>query len=146
MLRRTRSRNDPNPTLPVYDSSGPAVFLITSKEWWVKPVGMLVHNWALIEKNTDGTAIAYFFHDLGRTKNANPNYRYFQVKGRCAVVDSLDFENEELAAYELEFNGFQKLSKKPGPWDGSEPFGTFYDARQFEDGVYSKIGFWKLQD
>lgn len=99
--------------------------------------------WALIEKNTDGTATAYFFHDLGTTKNATPGYRYYQLKGRCAVVDSLDFEDEELAAFELEFNGFQELSKKPGPWDGSEPFGTFYDARETEEGIYSRGGYWK---
>lgn len=143
MLRRVRSRNDPNPCLPAYDSSGPPVFSIASNKWWFKPVGMLVHNWALIEKNTDGTATAYFFHDLGTTKNATPGYRYYQLKGRCAVVDSLDFEDEELAAFELEFNGFQELSKKPGPWDGSEPFGTFYDARETEEGIYSRGGYWK---
>lgn len=143
MLRRVRSRNDPNPCLPGYDSSGPPVFSIASNKWWFKPVGMLVHNWALIEKNTDGTATAYFFHDLGTTKNATPGYRYYQLKGRCAVVDSLDFEDEELAAFELEFNGFQELSKKPGPWDGSEPFGTFYDARETEEGIYSRGGYWK---
>lgn len=143
MLRRLRSRNDPNPCRPAYDNSGPPVFSIASNKWWFKPVGMLVHNWALVEKNTDGTATAYFFHDLGTTKNATPGYRYYQLKGRCAVVDSLNFENEKLAVLELEFNGFEELSKKPGPWDGSEPFGTFYDARETEDGVYSHGEYWK---
>ena len=143
MLRRERSRNDPNAGLPAYDSSGPPVFSIASNKWWFKPVGMLVHNWALIERNTDGTATVYFFHDLGTTKNANPGYSYYQLKGRCAVVDSLNFEDEELAVFELEFNGFQDLSKKPGPWDGSEPFGTFYDAREREDGIYSRGDYWK---
>jgi hypothetical protein len=65
------------------------------------------------------------------------------LEGRCAVVDSLDFEDEEFAAFELEFNGFQELKKKPGPWDGSEPFGTFYDARETEEGIYSRGGYWR---
>lgn len=143
MLRRVRSRKDPNPCQPAYDSSGPPVFSIGSKNWWFKPVGMLVHNWALIERNTDGTATAYYFHDLGTTKNATPGYRHYQLKGRCAVVDSLDFGDEDLAKLEFEFNGFKELSKKPGPWDGSEPFGTFYDARNAEEGVYSRGGYWK---
>jgi hypothetical protein len=143
MLRRLRSRKDPNHCLPAYDNSGPPVFSIASKNWWFKPVGMLVQNWALIEKNTNGTATVFFFHDLGTTKNTISEYRYYQLKGRCAVVDSLDFEDEELAAFELKFNGFQELSKKPGPWDGSEPLGTFYDARETEEGVYSRGGYWK---
>jgi hypothetical protein len=143
MLRRERSRNAPNPSLPAYETSGPPVFSIVSNKWWFKPVGMLVHNWALVEKNTDGTATVYFFHDLGTTKNTPPGYRYYQLKGRCAVVDSLNFEDEELAVLELEFNGFEELSKNPGPWDGCEPFGTFYDARGTEDGVYSRGGYWE---
>ena len=140
MLRRLRSRENPEPDLPPYAEDGPPVFEIRSRDWWFKPVGMLVHSWALIERNIDGTATVYFFHDRGLAKNADHRYKYSQLKGRCAVIDSLDFEDDALAECELDFNGFQQLSKRPGPWDGSEPFGTFYDARETEDGVYSKGG------
>ena len=143
MLRRLKSRENPEPALPPYAEDGPPVFEIGSRDWWFKPVEMLVHNWALIENNPNGTATVYFFHDQGLAKNADPRYKYSQLKGRCAVIDSLDFEDDALAECELEFNGFQQLSKRPGPWDGSEPFGTFYDARLSEDGLYSRLGFWK---
>lgn len=143
VLRRVKIRNNPNPDLPEYDQSGPAVFTINSREWWFKPVEMLVHNWALVEKNVDKTATVYFFHDLGTTKNHVVNHKLFQLKGRCAVVDSLNFENVEMAEYGLNYNGFKQLNKKAGPWDGNEPFGTFYDARKTEDGIYSKLGFWE---
>ncbi len=143
ILRRLRHRNEPNPSFPPFDPGGPPVFEIASRDWWVKPVGMLVHNWALIDRNNNGNATVYFFHDRGVTKNGNPKFTYRQLKGRCAVIDYLDFEDKELAAVELKFNGFQELSKKPGPWDGSEPFGTFYDARETEEGVYSRGGYWE---
>ena len=143
MLRRVKNRNNPNPVLPEYDASGPAEFFIKSREWWFKPVEMLVHNWALIETNSDETATVYFFHDNGITKNGCQEYKLFQLKGRCAVVDSLNFEDADTAEYALGHNGFQLLKRKAGPWDGSEPFGTFYDARATENGVYSKEGYWK---
>ena len=39
---------------------------------------MLCQNWALIERNDDGTATAYFFQDQGG-------------KERPAIIDSLSF-------------------------------------------------------
>jgi hypothetical protein len=48
-----------------------------------------------------------------------------------------------MAEYGLNYNGFKQLKQKAGPWDGNEPFGTFYDARSSEDGIYSKLGYWK---
>ena len=143
MLRRVKNRNNLNPALPEYDVSGPAEFIIKSREWWFKPVEMLVHNWALIEMNSDGTATVYFFHDKGTTINSFRDFKLFQLKGRCAVVDSLNFEDVYTAEYALGYNEFQQLSTKAGPWDGNEPFGTFYDARASEEGVYSKAGYWK---
>jgi hypothetical protein len=67
----------------------------------------------------------------------------FQLKDRCAVVDSLNFEDADIAAFELKFNGFRGLSHNPGPWDETVPFGTFFDARGTEDRIYSKGGYWK---
>ena len=130
-------------SLPDFDPTGPLVFTIGSRDWWVKPLEMLVHNWALIENSSVGTATIYFFHDNGLLRNGAVDFTYRQLKGRCAVVDSLDFKDVDLAAFELEFNGFKKLSKNPGPWEGSIPIGTFYDARETEDRIYSKGAYWQ---
>jgi hypothetical protein len=143
MKRRLRGRSEPIPEPPPYDKSGPPVFNIASRDWWFKPLSTLINNWALIENGADGTATIYFFHDNGVTQNGSANFRFSQLKGRCAVVDSLDFEDADLAACELEFNGFKELRKNPGPWDGTMPFGTFYDARESEERIYSKGGYWE---
>lgn len=143
ILRRRNSRNSPNPPFPGFDKDGPPVMTIKSRSWWVKPLEMISHNWALIEENQDESATVYFFHDLGIPKGSNSGYTLKQLKGRCAVVDSLDFAYEDLAKMALKYNGFRMLQDNPGPWDGYEPFGTFYDARNTEEGVYSKGGYWK---
>ena len=46
----------------------PKEIKIESKTWWVKPIEMLVQNWALIEENSKNKFTAYFFHDRGTTK------------------------------------------------------------------------------
>lgn len=143
MLRRVENRTNPKPSLPQYDSSGPKEFLINSRDWWFKPVDMLVHNWALIESSCNKTATVYFFHDNGSTKSGSQNYKLFQLKGRCAIIDSLEFENQDAAKLALGYNGFRQLETNAGPWDGNVPLGNFYDARATEEGVYSKAGYWK---
>ena len=125
------------------EQNSPPIFEIKSRDWWVKPVGMLVHNWALIEENLDSTVIVYFFHDLGITKGVIPQYRLKDLRGRSAIVDSLEFANKELATYSLRHNGFMELESNPGPWDGNVPTGVFYDARPSEEGIYSKAGYWE---
>jgi hypothetical protein len=48
----------------------PKEMKIVSKTWWVKPIEMLVHNWALIEENSKNKFTIYFFHDRGTTKGS----------------------------------------------------------------------------
>jgi hypothetical protein len=60
-----------------------------------------------------------------------------------AVVDSLDFQSMADAIVGLEDNGFRRLAEYPGPWQGMEPDGDFYDARPYEPGIYSKGGYWQ---
>ena len=128
--------------LPEFDPEGPPVFTINSRDWWIKVLGMLCHNWALIDVHEDQSATVYFFHDQGTTKRQVPDYDFHQLKGRCAVVDSLDFQSINDAKYALRRNGFNRLEENPGPWDGEEPIGTFFDARRSEKGTYSKAGYW----
>lgn len=122
--------------------SGPPLFEIHSADWWVKVLGMLQHNWALIETSNKKTT-AYFFHDLGIQRGYSKRYKIYQLKNRCAVVDSLDFENIKAAELELQKNGFMRLKDNPGPWESGQPNKNFYDAREDEEGIYSKSGYWR---
>lgn len=124
-----------------FDESGPALFPIASEDWWVKVLGMLQHNWALIEK-TDGKFIVYFFHDEGIARRFLNGYTLRQLRNRCAVIDSLEFNTLEEAKSALSLNEFERLAENPGPWDGYQPHGNFYDSRSSEEGIYSKAGYW----
>ena len=110
-------------------------------DWWVKVLGMLQHNWALIETKDKGVTV-YFFHDLGTTVGSMGPYKLSQLRNRCAIIDSLDFESSEAAIEALDANGFNRLVDYPGPWDGSQPHGNFYDARDHQAGIYSKGDYW----
>jgi hypothetical protein len=125
-----------------FDPDGPPVFEIKSRDWWVKVLGMLSHNWALIEKTNTGATV-YFFHDAGTTKGFDGRYKLRQLDNRVAVVDSLDFESAEKAEDALMRNDFDLLAEKPGPWLGMQPEGNYYDARATEPGVYSKGEYWE---
>lgn len=127
---------------PNFDTSGPPLFEIHSDEWWVKVLGMLQHNWALIENHNKKITV-YFFYDLGIQKACSSQYTIYQLKNRSAVVDSLDFECIKAAELGLQRNGFMKLKDNPGPWIGECPIGNYFDARQNEEGIYSKLGYWK---
>ncbi len=126
-----------------FDPSGPPIFKIKSSEWWIKVLGMLQHNWALIEENDSGRATVYFFHDCGEVKMAFHGYTKKQLEGRCAVIDSLSFQSVQLAAIGLIQNGFRVHGKDEFVGSDVKPSGNFYDARDMEEGVYSKQGYWK---
>ena len=108
----------------------PPVFKIGNRDWWVKVLGMLCHNWALIERNDDGTATAYFFQDQGGNE-------------RPAVIDSLSFAGVREARQGLKENGFELLNTYPGPWMGCEPKGFIYDDRDANNLIYSQLGYWR---
>lgn len=125
----------------------PKEFKIDNTEWWVKPLDMMVHNWALVENQASGKAAVYFFHDQGKTKGGsstpNPYKSYSQSNGYIAVIDSLEFDNVLKAEKNLLHNGFTRIADTEGPWTGGEPEGQFYDARIFEIGIYSSGEYWK---
>jgi hypothetical protein len=126
---RARRYESEDPSKFNFAGLTPPVFKISNRDWWVKVLGMLCHNWALIERNDDGTATAYFFQDQGG-------------KERPAVIDSLSFEGIREARDGLEKNGFKLLKSYPGPWMGCEPKGFIYDDRVAGNHIYSKLGYW----
>lgn len=125
-----------------FDPSGPPVFEINAHEWWIKVLGMLQHNWALIEERPDGSVTVYFFHDCGDTNMPCHGYSMRQLKGRCAVIDSLEFRSVRDAENALSQNGFRPHGKNELMGSDLKPFGNFYDARSTEEGIYSKQGYW----
>ncbi len=142
LLRRVRAQHEATIALPTHDLSGPPPFAITSRDWWFKVVGMLCHNWALIETEADGSVVVYFFHDQGKTRSGLPQYSGRQLRGRAAIVDSLPFSSVRQAERALRTNGFRRLEDDPGPWEGEQPTGIFFDARATEEGVYSRGEYW----
>ncbi len=142
LLRRLRRQQEVNASPPTFDPSGPPPFVVTSRDWWFKVVGMLCHNWALIEEKPEGDVAVYFFHDQGKTKRGVPGYSFNQLQGRAAIVDTLAFSSIRSAQHALLRNGFNRLEENPGPWDGEQPTGVFFDARATEEGIYSRGGYW----
>ena len=108
----------------------PPVFKISNRDWWVKVLGMLSHNWALIERNPEGSATVYFFQD-------------HPFGDRPAVVDSLEFQKVMKARQGLTQNGFKRLKDYPGPWMGCEPKGFIYDKRSEANKLYSNGKYWR---
>lgn len=90
---------------------------------------MLCHNWALIERNDDGTATVYFFQDQGG-------------KERPAIIDSLSFVGVREAREGLKRNGFELLKTYPGPWMDCEPKGFINDTRSMRNKIYSNGKYW----
>lgn len=126
------------------DPSGPPVFKVQSDKWWVKVLGMLQHNWALVEETDEGMIVAYFAHDGGVHKGSSP-YKYKQLKNRVAIVDSLEFECWVDAWAALSANGFTRASEAGENIYLYSPEGVLWDARATEPGIYSKQGYWKGQ-
>jgi hypothetical protein len=125
-----------------FDPSGPPIFEIKSCIWWIKILGMLQHNWALIEESGTGAATVFFFHD-GEVGMRGYGYSREQLKGRYAVVDSLNFDSAQLAKEALSRNGFRLHENWELLGSDVKPRGNFYDVRSFEDGIYSSQGHWK---
>lgn len=118
------------------DESG---FHISNRDWWVKVLGMMSHNWALIETQGPEAVTVYFFHDKGMRLS----YKSTEHLDQSAVVDALRFKSLDAARAALARNDFDRLEDNPGPWSDFVPEGVFYDARATEDGVYSRKGYWK---
>lgn len=138
---QARRMQTPPPELPEQPMA-PPMFHIGNRDWWVKVLGMMSHNWALIEPQTNGQATVYFFHDKGMTLRPS-GFKRADFSNRSAVVDALEFDDLHKAQQALQANGFDLLKANPGPWLDFVPEGHFWDARETEEGIYSKKGYWK---
>jgi hypothetical protein len=121
----------------------PTPFPLKTDQWWVKPLAMLQHNWAVIDDSSIPTTV-YFFHDRGTTKL--PSGYVFRSKDAekfIAIVDSLNFESHSKAEEALRINSFSKIEDESHPFAAYKPEGTVFDARSTEKGIYSKEGYWQ---
>jgi hypothetical protein len=113
--------------------------VISSTEWWVKPIAMLQHNWALVD-STDTGVVVFFLHDGGTTLTFNKRKHGFDDEG--IVVDSLTFATMTDALDGLRRNGFTLETEFDHNLTNYRPSRPFFDGRSVEQGVYSKLGYW----
>ena len=120
----------------------PTPFPLNTTTWWVKPLAMLQHNWAVIDNESE-LVIVYLFHDGGTTKkssgftfSSNDSDKYI------AIVDSLSFLSLSQAQASLAGNGFRKVEGTDDFFADRQPTGVVFDARHSEPGLYSKQGYW----
>ena len=113
--------------------------VINSTEWWVKPIAMLQHNWALVD-NIDTGAVVYFLHDGGATLIFNKCKHGFVGEG--IIVDSLTFATMTDALDGLRRNGFTLETEFDHNLTNYRPARPFFDGCSVEQGVYSKLGYW----
>jgi hypothetical protein len=129
------------PQLLDEDAFDPPLFQVSNRDWWVKVLGMMSHNWALIEPQASGQATVYFFLDKGMSLRPS-GFKRADFSNRSAVVDALQFDDVAQALRALKANDFDRLKEKPGPWLDFVPEGHFWDARATEEGIYSRKGYW----
>ena len=141
--RRVNKRSKRPLKVRKVNPNGPPVFNINSRDWWFKVVGMLCHNWALIDVNPNDTVTVYFFQDHASSDGYDEDYDNQRFATRIPIIDSIDFDDLEDAKYALKNNSFDRLEENPGPWDGAEPEGIFYDNRSNENAIYSNGKYWK---
>jgi hypothetical protein len=127
-MRRYRPEKVPQS----FDELDPPIFNIANRNWWVKVLGMLSHNWALMDRGNNGSVIIYFFQDTAHGE-------------RPKVVDSLQFDGAIDAMRAMRRNGFLELRRNPGPWVDAEPRGYIWDGRMSGPRIYSEGGYW-LED
>lgn len=125
-------RYKPEKVPQTLDELDPPIFNISNRNWWVKVLGMLCHNWALMDRDEDGSVVIYFFQDTAHGE-------------RPKVVDSLHFKSIFVAIRALKRNGFGELRRNPGPWVGAEPKGYIWDGRASGPRIYSEDGYWLQQ-
>ena len=113
---------------------------IESADWWVKPIEMLCHNWALIGPDKNGCVTVYFFHDA---PPANP----LQTIARSVrVIDSLKFSSQTDAMEALKLNGFMEVERSRERYPeldwGLQPIGRYYYPHPEAKGIYSSGQYW----
>ena len=102
----------------------PDVISIHSRDFWIKVVDMLQHNWALIEPEGSKVTI-YFLHDLG------------------GVFDELTYSSLREAQAALRLNGFRRYDEDPRfAKMCARPEPPFRRAQHPNGPIYSSGRYW----
>ena len=113
---------------------------IESAHWWVKPIEMLCHNWALIGPDKNGCVTVYFFHDAAPTDPIHTAARWVRV------IDSLQFSSETGAIEALKLNGFMEVERSRERYPeldwGLQPIGRYCYPHPEAKGIYSSGQYW----
>ena len=95
-----------------------------NSDYWIKIVGMLEQNWALILEKS-GSCRVYFMDDCN------------------GVFDWIDFENRHVAEHELLDNDFERYATSACKALVGKPMGDFR-LRQHPNGrIYSSGRYWR---
>ncbi len=103
--------------------SGPVSF--ASRDFWVKVVGMLQQNWAVIEASEGSSATVFFVSDASQ------------------VFDRLEFRSAQDAATALERNGFRRHAGDESLSFLRPPTGPFVRGEHPNGPIYSSGRFWR---
>lgn len=121
------------------------IILKKEPEWYFKVIGMLQHNYAFIHEEPKGKVFVYFCHERGRTLNGLPSNidsNAFMKERLPCIVDSLEFPDILRAQFALKINDFNLISvegqNENFDLDGCPTGKEFFDAREYESGIYSK--------
>jgi hypothetical protein len=102
---------------------------IESRDYWVKVVGMLQQNWALIE--TDGAAF--------------PGARVFFINDGSGVFDEMSFRSSDDAVRALRKNGFSRYADDRELQSFIVPPAPPFERSQHPNGaIYSSGRYWQL--
>lgn len=102
----------------------PAISKELAKDPWIKVVGMLQQNWAVIVEQ-EGLAIVVFYNDL------------------CAVFDEIQFNSVEDARAGSPRNGFSRYLDDPRVSEFiAIPEGDFVEGTHPNGRIYSSGEYW----
>jgi len=103
------------------------VVTISHCNYWIKVVGMLQQNWALVEINQE-----------------HANYDVFFITDASGVFDSMPFPTEKEAVRALRKNGFSLFSENENARNFiAPPLPPFTQAKHPNGRIYSSGKFWK---
>lgn len=101
---------------------------IESRDYWVKVVGMLQQNWALVDEFPERNEAVVFF-----------------ITDQSGVFDQISFRDREQAEQALERNGFSRYCADTDLQEFLRPPQPPFSENVHSSGkIYSSGRFWKL--
>lgn len=100
---------------------------LKTTDFWVKVVGMLQQNWALIEEGPGKAVSVHFISDT------------------CGVCDEIAFPSTEGATEALVRNGFKRFAEHPDLQSFlRSPSAPFHRSEHPNGPIYSSGRYWRL--